>query len=61
MPREPGAVRALPVVLALMDQARAWKHDKGLSNHVTDQAVGLLGHGVRIPRTRPSSPTAEGP
>ena len=23
-------MRALPVVLALMDQARAWKHDKDL-------------------------------
>ena len=29
---EPGAVRALPVSLTLMDQARAWKHDKDLSN-----------------------------
>ena len=27
-----------------MDQARAWKHDKDLSNRLTDQAVGLLGH-----------------
>jgi hypothetical protein len=27
-----------------MDQARAWKHDKDLSNRLTDQAAGLLGH-----------------
>jgi hypothetical protein len=37
-------MRALPVALALMDQARAWKHDKDLSNCLTDQAAGLLGH-----------------
>ena len=37
-------MRALPVSLKLMDQARAWKHDKDLSNRLTDQAVGLLGH-----------------
>jgi hypothetical protein len=27
-----------------MDQACAWKHDKDLSNRLTDQAAGLLGH-----------------
>jgi hypothetical protein len=32
MPPEPGAVRALSVPLKLMDQARALKHDKDLSN-----------------------------
>jgi hypothetical protein len=37
-------VRALSVPLKLMDQARAWKHDKNLSNRLTDQAAGLLGH-----------------
>ena len=37
-------MRALPVPLKLMDQARAWKHDKDLSNRLTDQAPGLLGH-----------------
>lgn len=37
-------MRALPVSLKLMDQARAWKHDKDLSNRPTDQAAGLLGH-----------------
>jgi hypothetical protein len=43
MPAEAGAVRALPVALTLMDQARAWKDDKDLGNRLTDQAVGLLG------------------
>jgi len=37
-------VRALPVALKLMDQARAWKHDKDLSDRLTDQAASLLGH-----------------
>ncbi len=37
-------MRALSVPLNLMDQARAWKHDKNLSNRLTDQAAGLLGH-----------------
>jgi len=32
------------VPLKLMDRARAWKHDKDLSNRLTDQAAGLLGH-----------------
>jgi hypothetical protein len=36
-------VRALPVALTLMDQARAWKHDTDLGNRLTDQAFGLLG------------------
>ena len=27
-----------------MDRARAWKHDEDLSNRLTDQAAGLLGH-----------------
>jgi hypothetical protein len=36
-------VRALPVALTLMDQARARKHDTDLSNRLTDQAFGLLG------------------
>jgi hypothetical protein len=30
------AVRALPVVVTPMDQARAWKHDTDLGNHLTD-------------------------
>jgi hypothetical protein len=35
----------VPVALKLMDQAaRAWKHDKDLSNRLTDQAAGLPGH-----------------
>ena len=37
-------MRALPVSLKLMDQARAWKHDTDLSNRLIDQAAGLLGH-----------------
>jgi hypothetical protein len=36
-------VRALPVALTLMDQARARKHDTDLGNRLTDQAFGLLG------------------
>ncbi len=36
-------MRALPVALTLMDQARAWKHDTDLGNCRTDQAFGLLG------------------
>jgi hypothetical protein len=36
-------VRALPAALALMDQARAWKHDTDLGNRRADQAAGLLG------------------
>jgi hypothetical protein len=37
-------VRAPSVPLKLVDQARAWKHDKDLRNRLTDQAAGLLGH-----------------
>ena len=37
-------MRVLSVPLKLMDQARAWKHDKDLGNRLTDQAAGLLGH-----------------
>jgi hypothetical protein len=36
-------VRAAPVALTLMDQARAWKHDTAPGNRLTDQAAGLLG------------------
>ena len=36
-------MRALPVAVTLMDQARARKHDTDLSNRLTDQAFGLLG------------------
>jgi hypothetical protein len=36
-------VRALPVALTLMDQARARKHDTDLGNRPTDPAFGLLG------------------
>jgi hypothetical protein len=36
-------VRALPVALTLMDQARARKHDADLGNRLTGQAFGLLG------------------
>ena len=36
-------MRALPVALTLMDQARAREHDRDLSNRLTDQAFGLLG------------------
>jgi hypothetical protein len=39
-------VRALSVALKPVDQVGAWKHDKDLSNRLTDQAVGLLGHAV---------------
>ena len=39
-------MRALSVPLKLMDQARALKHDKDLSNRLTDRAAGLLGHGA---------------
>ena len=46
MPPEPGAVRALSVPLKLMDQARALKHEKDLSNRLTDRAAGLLGRGA---------------
>ncbi len=41
---ESGAVRALPVALKLMGQARAWKHDMDLGDRLTDQAASLLGH-----------------
>jgi len=36
-------VRALPVAVTLMDQARAWKHVTDLGNRLTDPAFGLLG------------------
>ena len=36
-------MRALPVALTLMDQARARKHDTHLSNGLTGQAFGLPG------------------
>jgi hypothetical protein len=36
-------VRALPVALTLMDQARARKHDTDLNNRLTARACGLLG------------------
>jgi hypothetical protein len=36
-------VRALPVAVTLMDQARAWKHDTDLGNRLTDPAFGLIG------------------
>jgi hypothetical protein len=36
-------VRALPVAVTLMDQARAWKGDTDLGNRLADQALGLLG------------------
>ena len=38
----PGA-GALRVAVTLTDQARAWKHDTDLGNHLTDPAFGLLG------------------
>jgi hypothetical protein len=40
---EPGAVRAPSVPLKLMDQARAWKHDKDLSNRLPPDPVNLAG------------------
>ncbi len=36
-------MRALPIAVTLMDQARARKHDANLSNGLTSQAFGLLG------------------
>ena len=36
-------MRALPVAVALMDQARAWKSDKDLGNRLADPAAGLSG------------------
>jgi hypothetical protein len=36
-------VRALPVAVALMGQARAWKGDTDLGDRLADQAFGLLG------------------
>jgi hypothetical protein len=39
-------VRALSVPLKLTDRARTLKHDKDLSNRLTGQAAGLLGHGA---------------
>ena len=36
-------MRALPVAVTLMDQARAWKHDTDLGNRPTDPAFGRLG------------------
>jgi hypothetical protein len=42
VPPEAGAARALPVVLTLMHQARAWKGDTDLGNRLADQAFGLL-------------------
>ena len=42
-------MRALPVALTLMDQARARKHDTDLSNRVTDQPFGLPAMGIREP------------
>ncbi len=41
---ESGAVRALPVALKLMGQARAWKRDMDLGDRLTNQAASLLGH-----------------
>ena len=40
-------MRALPVALTLMAQARARKHDTDPSNRLTDQAFGLLGRDAR--------------
>ena len=42
-------MRALPAAVTLMDQARAWKHDTGLGNRLTDRAFGLLGRGAVLP------------
>lgn len=39
-------MRALPVALTLMDQARARKHDADPGNRLTGQAFGLLGRDV---------------
>ena len=36
-------MRALPVAVTLMDQARAQKRDTDLGNRLTDPAFGLLG------------------
>ena len=38
-------MRAMSVPVKLMDRARAWKHDKDLSNRLADQAdpVNLAG------------------
>jgi len=36
-------VRALPVAVTLMGQARAWEHDTDLGTRLTDPAAGLLG------------------
>ena len=36
-------MRALPVAVTLMDQARAWKYVTALGNRLTDPAFGLLG------------------
>ncbi len=37
-------MRALPVALKLMGQARAWKRDMDLGDRLTNQAASLLGH-----------------
>ena len=42
-------MRALPVAVTLMDQARAWKHDTDLGNRLSDPAVGLLGRDAVLP------------
>ena len=36
-------MRALPVAVTLMDQARAWKHGTDLGNRLADPAFHLLG------------------
>ena len=36
-------MRALPVAVTLMDQARAWKNNTDLGHRLTDPAFGLLG------------------
>jgi hypothetical protein len=41
-------VRALPVAVTTMDQARAQKHDTDLGNRLTDQAFGLLGRDAAL-------------
>jgi hypothetical protein len=39
-------MRALSVAVKPMDQGRTWKHGEDLTDWLTDQGVGVFGHGV---------------
>ena len=48
-------MRALPVAVTLMDQARGWKHDTDLGHRLTDPALGRLGRDAVLTIIRPQN------